>query len=512
MITAETLRSLPREQRVEIYRELCRRERQSRLDGSNDIVTKYRGDPMGFITRGIRQGVGDSWRTWRIVLKAAYGVPLDEDELVVFREVAQRDPPPHRVKELWLVIGARGGKDSVASMIATEAASYADEGVALRPGERVLVACFATSLRQAQIVYNYTKAYFEDVPSLRKRVVNRLTSGPTPICLDNNVDIVIAANNFRAPRGWPIALAVFDECAFWRDEQSATPDVETYTAVLRGMGTIPNAMIVGISTPHRQKGLLYDKWHKHFGKDNPDILVVQGPTIKFCPIFQQSVIDRAMEEDPERAGAEYLAQWRRDLADYVLREVAEAAIVRGRTGLAPEPGIAYQAFCDPSGGSRDSMTLAIGHADLDRGVLDCVLETRAPFNPAPVVKSFAATLRAYGLTTVRGDRYGGGWPAERFAEEGITYLPAEQTKNDIYHDFLPVLNAHRCDLLDHQRMLSQLCDLECRTIRGGRDSIDHPQNGYDDVINSVAGVMVSIVGDRASTGSRWSTESLVNTA
>ena len=46
-------------------------------------------------------GVGDigTWRTWLVVLKAAFGQPLDEDELEVFHAVAgERAPPEHRVR------------------------------------------------------------------------------------------------------------------------------------------------------------------------------------------------------------------------------------------------------------------------------------------------------------------------------------------------------------------------------------------------------------------------------
>jgi hypothetical protein len=39
--------------------------------------------------------------------------------------------------------------------------------------------------------------------------------------------------------------------------------------------------------------------------------------------------------------------------------VVEAAVVQGRFELPPTPGGVYVAFVDPSGGSSDSMTLAI---------------------------------------------------------------------------------------------------------------------------------------------------------
>jgi hypothetical protein len=43
-------------------------------------------------------------------------------------------------------------------------------------------------------------------------------------------------------------------------------------------------------------------------------------------------------------------------------------------------------------------------------------------------------------------------------------------------------------LLDDARLIHQLCALERRTARGGRDSIDHPPGAHDDLVNAVAGV------------------------
>ena len=57
---------------------------------------------------------------------------------------------------------------------------------------------------------------------------------------------------------------------------------------------------------------------------------------------------------------------------------------------------------------------------------------------------------------------------------------------------LPMLNAGRCSLLDNQRLISQLCGLERRTARGGRDSIDHAPGGHDDIANAVAGALLLV--------------------
>jgi hypothetical protein len=41
-------------------------------------------------------------------------------------------------------------------------------------------------------------------------------------------------------------------------------------------------------------------------------------------------------------------------------------------------------------------------------------------------------------------------------------------------------------------VINQLCALERRTARSGRDSIDHPTGAHDDVANAVAGVAAAI--------------------
>jgi hypothetical protein len=133
--------------------------------------------------------------------------------------------------------------------------------------------------------------------------------------------------------------------------------------------------------------------------------------------------------------AEYGAEFRTDVEAFVSREVVEAAIVPGRFELPPTSGTRYTAFVDPSGGSADSMTLAIGHLEgdaQDLSVLDAVREVRPPFSPESVVEEFAGLLRNYRIATVVGDRYGGEWPAERFREHGIEYRPAQKSASDLY--------------------------------------------------------------------------------
>jgi len=45
-------------------------------------------------------------------------------------------------------------------------------------------------------------------------------------------------------------------------------------------------------------------------------------------------------------------------------------------------------------------------------------------------------------------------------------------------------------LLDVPRLASQLCGLERRTARGGKDSIDHGPGAHDDLANAAAGALL----------------------
>ena len=69
--------------------------------------------------------------------------------------------------------------------------------------------------------------------------------------------------------------------------------------------------------PHARKGALWYAYAKHFGKENDPILVWQAATRDMNATVPQSYIDAHMEEDPARASAEYLAQFRSDLEAFV---------------------------------------------------------------------------------------------------------------------------------------------------------------------------------------------------
>ena len=198
--------------------------------------------------------------------------------------------------------------------------------------------------------------------------------------LNNGITIEIHTASFRSVRGYTVVAALCDEIAFWRSEDSANPDTEILNALRPAMATISDALILCFSTPYARRGVLWDAYQRHFGKGG-DVLVWQAPTRTMNPTVPQDIIDAAYEEDPAAASAEYGAEFRSDVEAFITQEAVDACIVPGRFELPPVHGTQYIAFADPSGGSQDSMTLAIGHAEGETAVLDLIRERRPPFSP-----------------------------------------------------------------------------------------------------------------------------------
>ena len=164
------------------------------------------------------------------------------------------------------------------------------------------------------------------------------------------------------------------------------------------------------------------------------------------------------------------------------------SIKAGRKKLRFDPARDYIAFVDMSGGSADDATLAISHRDkaTERAVLDVVTSQSGspPFNPRHAVKKFAGIIKAYGLSSVTGDRYAGETFRQDFSDHGIGYSLSALTKSAIYEAIEPMLNAGEIEFLDVPKLQEQLLGL---VWRGSK--IDHLSGERDDFANAAAGAL-----------------------
>ncbi|MCA6112484.1 hypothetical protein [Bradyrhizobium cenepequi] len=68
----------------------------------------------------------------------------------------------------------------------------------------------------------------------------------------------------------------------------------------------------------------------------------------------------------------------------------------------------------------------------------------------------------------------------------------DRSRSELYLDLLPQIMSRQVQLLDNDRLITQLVSLERRTSRGGRDIVDHPPGGHDDIANAAAGAILSM--------------------
>lgn len=476
-----------------------------------------------------------TWIAWRVFLAAAFGLPCPEDKPDVVYPGCPADDVPRgegaipagasnvqifaictgrsswpekQFKEVSLVVGRRGGKSFITAIIGIFLACCREYKLGI--GEQGMVQILARDKDQARVIRGYILALLRAVPQLAAT----LQGEPTQklIELNNGITIEIRAANDSGVRGYTVVGALLDEIAFWKtDENSARPDKAILRAIRPAMSRTKGAMLVMLSSPYARKGEFYEAHRKGYGKDeNRRVLVWQADSLSMHPTDDPELLDEIREayaDDPESAKAEYGASFRSDLESIYSKEAIQAVAVSGRVEQGYIEGTRYRAFVDPSGGSSDSMTLAIAHTeDRETGqldakgrkvtetyeILDAIRERKAPFSPDDVVEEFTTLLKQYKVSAVTGDRYAGEWAREPFRKKGIKYKLSDRTRSELYLELLPLINSKRCELLDanrHLRMTNQFTNLERRPGRG-KDVVDHPPGGHDDVSNAVAGVLV----------------------
>ena len=407
--------------------------------------------------------------------------------------------PASPSREAWVVAGRRSGKSFFMSLLATYFAVF--RKYKLSAGESGHVIIVAPTKPQAVLIREYILGFFHENKLLRALLVKE---NPSEIVLKNRVSIVVLAGDFKVVRGYTAVAVIIDEIAFIQSE-GVSPDTELLRALRPTLATTEGPLVC-ISSPYAKRGELYKHFRKHYGKDDNPVFVWQSDSLTMNPTLSKDAIDRAREDDPAGAASEWDGLFRSDVAGFFPPDSIEAFVRRGYQYFDASPSgpsggvglpdasvpVVYTAYVDTSGGSVDSMVLAVAHTDMDgMRVLDLVDERRPPFSPEAVVAEFAAVLREYGLTEVTGDKYAGDWVSERFAEHGINYRASDKPKSEMYLDLLALVNSRKIVLPDNDRLVSQLIRLERRPSRSGRDLIDHPTHEHDDCANAAAGALVA---------------------
>jgi hypothetical protein len=437
---------------------------------------------------------GPTWDRWRVFLKALFALPMTDAEQVIYQHHTQRQKlPTAPFREAWVVAGRRAGKSRIAALVAVFLAACKDYAHCLAPGETAVVMVLAADKRQARVIFRYARALIVETPALKAMLEHETQD---TLSLTNRVAIEIHVSNFKSVRGYTAAAVIADEVAFWPPSDTALSADETVNALRPSLTTIDGSLLLGLSSPHAKRGVLFEQFRRYHARDDAPVLTWRGTSQEMNSNISDAVVQAAMDADEAVARSEYLGHFRSDVESFIAREQVDAVVIPGRTLLPPVAGFAYCAHVDAAGGSgADSFTAAIAHSDEQgRAVLDVVLERRPPFSPQQVAEEFAAALKEYRCTTAQADRYAGDWPTEAFAKHGVRIEPCARNRSELYLELLPAITAGRVELLDDRRLISQLVNLERRVGRGNsRDTVDHPSGSghHDDRINAAAGALIA---------------------
>lgn len=431
---------------------------------------------------------GKSWDSWKAILIAAMGEELTDEEMALYgARTGRSETPTGMVEELVCIAGRRSGKTTAVGTLSTYLAALCDWSDVLNRGDRGVLPFLAQSQRTAKIAFRHANAAFSDIKAL-KRLVENVTADT--IALKTGVDLEIRPANFRSIRGITAIAAVADEVAYWyADETSSNPDSEILAALRPALITTRGPLIM-CSSVYGKKGELWESYRRDYGPGgDSQMLVAFGSSKDFNETLPQKIIDKAVERDPDGAKSEYLSIWRDDIASFVPYERVRVCVEAGTVERPFDYKHRYVAFADPGGGVSDSYTVAIGHKEGHRAVIDAMREFRAPFDPEDITRAICKLLGQYRLTSVFGDKYAAEWVRSAYSRHGISYLHSELNRSEIYLAALPMLMAGEAVLLDSDRLVQQFTGLERRTGSSGRDIVDHARNGRDDLANAVAGCL-----------------------
>jgi len=427
----------------------------------------------------------------KVSLKAVYGLPLNQKERKVFRQITGRSQyrAGHEYSEATFILGRRSGKsDKLASNIALyEACSRKHK---LSVGQIGVVMIVASELkRQSKIVFNYCLKKLEHSPVLKGMIANVTAE---EILLNNDVSIQVYPCNLARIRGQSLISFIGDEAAFWKSEGKSI-DEDVINAARPGLD-FPYSKLTKISSPYWMKGEIYSDFKSYYGKPSKDVIVFKGDTLTFNPSYSKKKVKALKRINPTAYKTEYQAEFRSDLSAMYDPLVIDDAVNTSRPLELPyNSKHAYQSFVDVAGGGgRDSYALAIGHKEGDRIIIDVVRSRKPKFNPLEVTSQFCTLLSQYGIKKVKGDKFSGDFASNLFNKHSISYERSEKTKSELYIEAEALFNTQRIELPGKEPALSQLKMLVRKTRSGGRDSVDTDSGQPEDEGNVICGAAVNM--------------------
>jgi hypothetical protein len=344
------------------------------------------------------------------------GVTYHKNIKDVIRKMHKRmhDPEMPPFKELQLVLGRRGTKTLMASIITAYEAykllvinkgdphSY----YKLPADDEIAIINVALSQGQAGRLFGQIQSRLRNSPFFKGRIAKETSSEirlftdkdlskkrrGTNISVNGSIILLCGHSNPDSLAGYSAILLLFDEIAFY-DEKGIITGSYFYTRLKPSLSKFFKynaARIVQISSPNTKMGIFYDKWVE--SKTEDSVLSFQLPTWDVNPDvpYSEKELARDRRANPEMFAVEYGAQWAEGgtLKRY-FPELLVKRCIRGDLGphRRPEPGFNYYIHVDPAKKGNNYAAVMIGKQRYTNAMghkrIRCVLAGLWIWRPVP---------------------------------------------------------------------------------------------------------------------------------
>ena len=423
----------------------------------------------------------------KTILKAVYGLKLTADEFEIYRTMTDLDHQHglgEEAVEILLNCGARGGKSTLASVIALFEAIVKGEHWRqyLQPGEAGHAVIIATRQQQAEAIIQANAArYLLNSDGLADWIVDEPLRAE--LRLRNGHKIISLPCNSTAGRGLPIFFLAFDEAAHFRIE-GIKADFEIYNSLSPRLAQFSGGKTGFFSTPAARQGQHWEWYHEGFMI--PGRATFQVTSKLMNPTLDDAFLERQKARDIDNYRREFEAEFAERVAAYLPSEKIDAAsTVIG--DVPPQYGKRYHLGIDQSGLSgRDRFAAAVSHKENDQIIIDSVRSWDS-VDADEILMGIKQLKDSYRIHSAIIDRYAGGWVRSALEKLGLR-VETRETLPVIYSNFKSLLLAGRLQLHDNHELRNGLINTVGYYGKNNSLSIGHERgaSGHADLADAVA--------------------------
>lgn len=403
-----------------------------------------------------------------------------------------------------LVAGARSGKSYLGALrLLYLGLTVSLDSLAV--GEHAFGAIVAPDLRLARQALRYVAGECERGLVLAMFGARVESSTADSLTIRRADGRVIVIETLPATRGGSALRArwffgaLIDELAFLRGEDFVVNADEIYNAISARL--LPEAQLLGFSTPWTRSGLLWDLYSANFRKPSA-ALVGHASTLimRRGDRAAEMAVERERRRNARNFAREFLAQFSDSASVVFDGEDLDACIDRGVENRPPDPnGIYYQAI---DIGLRRDFSVAIAfHVELQERegappvrvlVIDAVrilkpgLFTRVTLDE--VEKAFVALAKRYKVRRVFGDLHYADALSPRFKDRGLKFEEVSMSpkaQEERVAALAARIASRTVRLVDDKDLIQQLREIREFKRSGGLSQYGAPEtkNAHDDAVD-----------------------------